>query len=80
MTTRRNLLGIMGGAALALTVGRRPYMLRNFDLNLQSFLPAQATIPSQIIDVWADKIEAASGDRVAITRILRCSLAASRPN
>lgn len=50
-----------------------------FEFSLQGFLPAQATIPSKIVDVWADKIEAASEGRVKITRYASMQLGGKPP-
>ena len=48
-------------------------------LKLQSFLPSQATIPSKIIDVWADKIEADSQGRIKIDRYPSMQLGGKPP-
>lgn len=37
-------------------------------LKMHQFLPAQATVPTHVLDVWADKIEADSGGRIKIER------------
>lgn len=50
-----------------------------FEFNLQSFLPAQATIPSKIIDVWADKIESDSNGRIEIARYPSMQLGGKPP-
>ena len=78
MTKRRTVLGLFGSAAMAVGLAL-PAHAAEFNFNLQSFLPAQATIPKQIIDVWADKIEAASGDRVEITRYASMQLGGKPP-
>lgn len=67
METRRQALGMAGAAALAFGLAT-PAVAAEFEFNLQSFLPSQATIPSRIIDVWADGIEEASGGRIGIRR------------
>ncbi len=78
MITRRTLTTMLGGAAISLGLGSAA-MAAEFNFNLQSFLPAQATIPSQIIDVWADQLEAASGDRIEITRYAAMQLGGKPP-
>ncbi len=78
MTTRRNALKIAGAAVLAFGMAA-PASAAEFEFNLQSFLPAQATIPSKIIDVWADDLEAASGDRIKINRYASMQLGGKPP-
>lgn len=78
MTTRRNLLSLCAAAALSLGVSA-PANAAEFEYNLQSFLPAQATVPRAIIDVWADKLEAASGDRIKINRFPSMQLGGKPP-
>ncbi len=51
----------------------------DFEFNLQSFLPAQATIPAKIIDPWADKIEEASGGKIKINRFPSMQLGGKPP-
>lgn len=64
------------GAALTLF---GPAQAAEVELKLQSFLPAQATIPSKIIDVWADNIEAASNNRIKIQRFASMQLGGKPP-
>ena len=78
MATRRTMLGILSGAALALGLGA-PAMAADYNFNLQSFLPAQATIPSKIIDIWADSVEEASGGKIEITRYPSMQLGGKPP-
>ena len=78
MTKRRTLLGLLGSVAIGLGMSSMA-MAAEYNFNLQSFLPAQATIPAKIIDVWADKIEAASGDRIEITRYAAMQLGGKPP-
>lgn len=78
MTTRRNVMGIMASAAMVVGFGT-PAMAADYEFNLQSFLPAQATIPSKIIDVWADNVEAASGGKVKINRFPSMQLGGKPP-
>ena len=78
MTYRRNVLGLIGGAALATSLSTAAFAA-DYTFTLQSFLPAQATIPSKIIDVWADQIEEASGGRVEIQRFASMQLGGKPP-
>ena len=48
-------------------------------LRLHQFLPAQATVPAQILDVWADEVEEASGGRIEIQRFPSMQLGGTPP-
>lgn len=75
-----SLRKFFGGAAIiGATLSFGPAAAAEFELRLQSFLPAQATIPSKIIDVWADKIEADSEDRIEIKRFAAMQLGGKPP-
>ncbi len=78
MTMYRSLMNLAGGAALALGLASAA-TAADYAYNLQSFLPAQATIPADIIDVWADRIEAASGNRIKINRFPSMQLGGKPP-
>ena len=78
MTTRRTVMSLMAGAAMALGFGT-PAVAADYEFNLQSFLPAQATIPKLIIDVWADNVEAASDGKVKINRFPSMQLGGKPP-
>ncbi|MCP5088717.1 MAG: TRAP transporter substrate-binding protein, partial [Rhodobacteraceae bacterium] len=78
MTIRNTLIGLVGGAAVALAASGAA-SAAEFSFNLQSFLPAQATIPSKIIDVWADEVEEASGGRIEIKRFASMQLGGKPP-
>ncbi len=71
MTYRRNLLRWLGAAAVAAlaTAGTAPSVqAQEVTLKLHQFLPAQANVPKQILDVWADKVEQQSEGRIKIDR------------
>ena len=68
---------MVGAAFVALTTGAA--MAQQVQLNLQSFLPAQSTVPAEIIDVWADKVEATSGGSIEITRYPSMQLGGKPP-
>jgi TRAP-type C4-dicarboxylate transport system substrate-binding protein len=78
MTMYRSLINLAGGAALALGLASAA-SAADYEYNLQSFLPAQATIPAKIIDVWADKVEEASGNRIKINRFPSMQLGGKPP-
>lgn len=75
---RKTIMGYVGGAILALSTSSMAYAAE-YSFNLQSFLPAQATIPSKIIDVWADNVEEASGGRIEIVRYASMQLGGKPP-
>ncbi|MGR3502273.1 TRAP transporter substrate-binding protein [Pseudaestuariivita sp.] len=75
MFNRRNFLG---AAALALGLTGTA-QAADFEFNLHGFLPAPALIPSQIIDPWADSIEAASDGAVKINRFPAMQLGGRPP-
>ncbi|MEM7711531.1 MAG: TRAP transporter substrate-binding protein, partial [Pseudomonadota bacterium] len=64
MITRRTLLG--AGAVLGLATVQA--VAQEVTLKLHQFLPAQANVPSLILDVWADNVEAASEGRIEVER------------
>lgn len=78
MTIHRTLLSLFGGAAIAVCTPSLT-LAAEYNFNLQSFLPSQATIPSKIIDVWADEVEEASGGRIEITRFASMQLGGKPP-
>ncbi|WP_435230750.1 TRAP transporter substrate-binding protein [Pseudopelagicola sp. nBUS_20] len=79
MTKRKTLKGLLAGAAFAFSLPLAANAAEH-TFNLQSFLPAQATIPSKIIDVWADEVEKASGGRIEIKRFASMQLGGKPPD
>ncbi len=67
----------LGAAALALSASGA--LAQEVTLNMHQFLPAQAVVPSQILDVWADNIEAQSDGRIKIERFAAMSLGGAPP-
>ncbi|SIP96512.1 TRAP-type C4-dicarboxylate transport system, substrate-binding protein [Rhizobium sp. RU35A] len=61
---RRLLLAALSGAAL--TVSGVSAFAADVVLKLHHFLPPQATIPSTVLQPWADKIKADSGGRIQV--------------
>lgn len=60
---------LRGIAAAALLAGTGTAALaQDVTLKLHQFLPAQASVPKQILDVWADKVEADSQGRIKVER------------
>lgn len=64
MTIRRIFLASLA----ALTFGAGAGLAQEVTLKLHQFLPAQANVPKYVLDVWADKVEAASMGRIKIDR------------
>lgn len=79
MTTRRNLFGLFGAAAMAMGLHATGVSAQEVTLRLHQFLPPQANVPVQILDVWADKVEADSGDRIKIERYPSMQLGGTPP-
>lgn len=78
MTNRRTILGLMGGVAMA-AVSATGALAQEVTLKLHQFLPAQAPVPRQILDVWADKVEADSNGRIKIERYAAMALGGTPP-
>lgn len=55
------------GVAGALTSGTA-VIAQEITLKLHQFLPAQAHVPKNVLDVWADKVELDSGGRIKVER------------
>ncbi|SEN40180.1 TRAP-type C4-dicarboxylate transport system, substrate-binding protein [Loktanella fryxellensis] len=75
-TTRRTL---MGAAAALLALTATGALAQEVTLKLHQFLPAQSVVPSQILDVWADKVEADSGGRIKVDRYPSMQLGGTPP-
>ena len=78
MTTRRTVLGIAGAAMAALMTTTSAYA-QEVTLTLHQFLPAQANVPKLVLDVWADRVEEASGGRIEIERYPSMQLGGTPP-
>ncbi|WP_127108066.1 TRAP transporter substrate-binding protein [Pararhodobacter zhoushanensis] len=78
MTKRTTLLGLMGATAIAaLTTGAAT--AQEFTLRMHQFLPAQANVPRDVLDVWADNVERDSGGRIEIERYASMALGGTPP-
>ncbi len=78
MTTRRTLMSLMGGVAVAGMMATSA-VAQEVTLRLHQFLPAQANVPKLVLDVWADNIEEASGGRIEIQRFPSMQLGGTPP-
>ena len=82
MITKRTLMKSVGGAlAVALTAGifAGSATAADVKLKLHQFLPKQANVPKLVLDVWADKVEKDSGDRIKISRYPSMQLGGKPP-
>ena len=78
MYTRKNFLGLMSGAALAV-VAAGAAVAQEVTLKLEHFLPAGANVPVEILDVWANNLERNSNGRIKIERYATMSLGGTPP-
>lgn len=78
MTKRKTLIGLLGGAAIAV-VAAGAAIAQEVTLKMEHFLPAGANVPVEILDVWADKLERNSNGRIKIERYATMSLGGSPP-
>jgi TRAP-type C4-dicarboxylate transport system substrate-binding protein len=67
MFTRKSSVAALAGATFAALLATSAFA-QEVTLKLHHFLPAQANVPKLVLDVWADKIEAASDGRIKIDR------------
>lgn len=73
MTQRRAILGLLAGAAVtALFTGSAT--AQEVTLRMHQFLPAQANVPMQVLDVWADNVERDSEGRIKVERYASMAL------
>ncbi len=67
MTQHTTLLGTLTATALACAMATG-LAAQEVTLKLHQFLPAQANVPTFVLDVWADNVESASGGRIKVDR------------
>lgn len=65
--------------ALGLGLGASSAFAADVTLRLHQFLPAQANVPTKVLDVWADKIEEQSDGRIEIQRFPAMQLGGKPP-
>jgi TRAP-type C4-dicarboxylate transport system substrate-binding protein len=78
MKISRRILGL-GAAALVSSTMAFGAMAQEVTLKMHQFLPPQANVPKLILDVWADKVEKASGDRIKVNRFPSMQLGGKPP-
>jgi TRAP-type C4-dicarboxylate transport system substrate-binding protein len=76
--TTRFIKGLLSGVA-GVAIMASGAMAQEVTLKLHQFLPAQANVPKLILDVWADKIEAASEGRIKVDRFHSMQLGGTPP-
>jgi len=77
--TRKVFMKSALASALALGVSASTAFAQEVTLTLEHFLPAQANVPVQILDVWADKVEADSNGRIQVDRYAAMALGGTPP-
>lgn len=75
----KKLLATAAAAAMALSFAASNAMAADFTLRMHQFLPAQAAVPKNVLDVWADKVEADSKGRIKIQRFPSMQLGGRPP-
>lgn len=78
MSGIKSVLRPLAAATVAMAVSTIVHA-QDVTLKLHQFLPAQANVPTQVLDVWADKVEAASDGRIKIDRFPSMQLGGSPP-
>ena len=79
MINKRTLMKALGGTALATVLSASAAMAADVTLRMHSFLPEQANVPTQILKVWAEKVEAESDGRIDIQLFHAMSLGGKPP-
>ncbi|WP_375257157.1 TRAP transporter substrate-binding protein [Citreimonas sp.] len=78
MTTRRTILKRTAGAVAAAMIAGTA-SAQEVTLNLHQFLPAQANVPTHILDVWIEDVEEASDGRIEINHFPSMQLGGTPP-
>lgn len=66
-------------SAIAIAGATSATLAQEVTLRMHQFLPAQANVPKNILDPWADKVEAESGGRIKIERYPAMQLGGKPP-
>lgn len=78
MANGHKVLRLLGSAAIA-AMAATGVFAQEVTLKLHQFLPAQANVPKDILDVWADTVEAASDGRIKVDRYPSMQLGGTPP-
>ena len=86
MTKSHSIKGVLRGIAAAALLSTAGLLAvptgaaaQDVTLKMHQFLPAQANVPKLILDVWADRVEAASDGRIKIDRYPSMQLGGAPP-
>lgn len=82
MTTRRKITGLLGAAAIAaLSFGASATasLAQEVTLKLHHFLPIQANIPKNVLEPWAERVEADGNGAIKIERFYGMALGGKPP-
>ena len=71
--------GLRPLAAAVLATASCGALAQDVTLKLHQFLPAQANVPTLVLDVWADRVEEASEGRIKIDRFPSMQLGGTPP-
>ncbi|WP_322865037.1 TRAP transporter substrate-binding protein [Aquicoccus sp. G2-2] len=66
MITKRKLIGLAAGAAMAAGMSPGIAVAQDVTLKLHQFLPAQANVPKLVLAPWAKRVEEASKGKIKI--------------
>ncbi|MCR9126837.1 MAG: TRAP transporter substrate-binding protein [Rhodobacteraceae bacterium] len=66
MTKRRTLMGMIGGAALALGMTGTAAIAQEVTLKMHHFLPPQSNVPKLVLETWANNVSEASDGRIKV--------------
>lgn len=79
MTNLRRTILKSAVAAIAFGAMSTTAIAAEVTLRMHQFLPAQANVPKNVLDVWADKVEADSDGRIEIQRFPSMQLGGKPP-
>ncbi|MEQ5872817.1 TRAP transporter substrate-binding protein [Sagittula sp. NFXS13] len=79
MHTRRTFFGATAAALTATLMSTTSALAADVTLSMEHMLPAQATVPTEILQPWADRIEAESNGRIEVEIYPSMQLGGSPP-
>ncbi len=77
---KRTLFKTLAATALGTVMLAGQAFAADVTLRLHQFLPAQANVPKNILDVWADRVEAESDGRIRVMRFPAMQLGGTPPD